>query len=126
MERGWNFPVMVDSKTGKIKVTDIKSDIRQSIMILLSTVPGERLLHSDYGCNLHRFMFEPITYELVKAIREEVLRSIIKWEKRVYNVDVSVLHDVEDDSRLVITISYIIPEIREADSINYVFSLLEH
>ncbi|MDD3569601.1 MAG: GPW/gp25 family protein [Lachnospiraceae bacterium] len=126
MERGWNFPVMVDSKTGKIKVTDIKSDIRQSIMILLSTVPGERLLHSDYGCNLHRFMFEPITYELVKAIREEVLRSIIKWEKRVYNVDVSVLHDVEDDSRLVITISYIIPEIREADNINYVFSLLEH
>ena len=126
MERGWNFPVMVDTRTGKIKVTDIKSDIRQSIMILLSTVPGERLLHSDYGCNLHRFMFEPITYELVKAIREEVLRSIIKWEKRVYNVDVSVLHDVEDDSRLVITLSYIIPEIREADNINYVFSLLEH
>lgn len=125
MIRGWNFPVMVDSKNGKIQTTDLKKDIAQSIQILLSTMPGERLFHREYGCNLQRFMFEPVTYELVKAVRQEVLAAILKWEKRVYDVEVNILHDVEDDSKLVIAISYIIPQIKEVDRMHYVYHLLE-
>lgn len=120
---GWSFPVGIDSRTGKIKTTDLKEDIRQSILILLHTIPGERLLHKDYGCNLVQFMFEPITYELLKAIREEVLGSILKWEKRVQNVQVDILNDTQEESNIVIHIRYIIPQIMGVDNLNYSYHL---
>ena len=33
--------------------------IRQSLMLLLATVPGERVMRPDYGCPLDRLMFAP-------------------------------------------------------------------
>ncbi len=33
--------------------------VRQSLMLLLSTRPGERVMRPDYGSNLHRLLFEP-------------------------------------------------------------------
>lgn len=114
---------MIDKKTGKIKTTDVKEDIRQSILILLSTSPGERLLHGDYGCNLRKFMFEPISFELIKAIQAEVLAAITKWEKRIYHTEVNILSDVEEETRLVISIRYIIPMIQDVDYINYIYDL---
>ena len=33
--------------------------IRQSIILLLTTTPGERVMRPDYGCPLHRLMFQP-------------------------------------------------------------------
>lgn len=120
---GWNYPVSVDPETGKIKATDVKSDIRQSILILLSTSPGERLFHPDYGCNLKRFMFEPISYELIKGIREEVYSAILKWERRIYHLDVDILNDAEEDNRLIISIRYGIKNFPETDSIFYAYDL---
>lgn len=120
---GWNFPVTLDYQTGKIKTTDLKSDIRQSLLILLSTTPGERLIHGDYGCNLSQFMFEPITYELLRKIRYEVLSAVARWEKRISNVDVDILNDANEDSRIVIGIKYMIHPFFEIDEVYYAYEL---
>lgn len=121
--RGWNFPIDVDYQTGNIKMTDLKDDIRQSIFILLSTLPGERLVHKDYGCNLSQFMFEPITYELIRKIHKEVLTAIMKWEKRIQNIEIDILNDVNVETAIVISIKYIIPKIGDVDHIYYTYNL---
>lgn len=120
---GWQFPVGVDSKTGKIKTNNLSQDIKLSIIMILKTMIGERLIHGNYGANLTQFMFEPISYDLIKNIRDEVLRAVRKWEPRIFSVDVDVLNDVKDENRLVINISYIILQLREADSVDYAFEL---
>ncbi len=122
---GWYFPLQVNPQTGSIQTTDLKTDIRQSLLILLSTRKGERLGHKNYGCNLDRFMFEPITYSLIKEVKEEVKRAIKTWEKRVTNVEVKVLNAKEDETMLVINISYVIIDTEELDQFNHIYHLLE-
>ena len=33
--------------------------IRQAILLLFSTRPGERVMRPDYGCDIHRLVFSP-------------------------------------------------------------------
>jgi len=120
---GWRFPIGVDSKTGKIKTNDLKCDIKLSIIIILKTMLGERRIHTDYGSNLIRFMFEPVSYDLIKNIRDEVLRAVTRWEPRIFSVDVDVLNDINNENRIVININYVIFQLRMVDSVNYSFEL---
>lgn len=121
---GWAFPIGVDSKTGKIKTTNLSQDIKQSIIILLNTVRGERLMHSSYGTDLNRFVFEPISYGLIKEIKEEINSSLDYWEKRIKNIEVNVLNDVEEETQLLINISYDIKETGEREEIDFKYNLL--
>lgn len=124
MTKGWNFPVGINPQNGGIMLTDLKEDIRQSIMILLKTRPGERYFHPNYGCDLQRFLFETVNYELIKSIRLEVLSAVNRWEKRVSNVDVALDLDDENPSLLLIYVAYAIPELKEADKIVLPFDLM--
>ena len=121
--KGWAFPVGVNPHTGKTEMTEPKEDIRQSIRILLSTTRGERLLHPDYGCNLTQFMFEPLNYELVQRIKQEVYTSITKWERRIQNLEINLFQDTAEESRIVIGISYTISQLQEQDEIYYAYDL---
>ena len=121
---GWAFPIGVDSKTGKIKTTNLSEDIKQSIIILLNTVRGERLMHSSYGTDLNRFVFEPISYGLIKEIKEEINSSLDYWEKRIKNIEVNVFNDVEEETQLLINISYDIKETGEREEIDFKYNLL--
>ncbi len=122
---GWSFPIRINEMTGKIETTDFESDIRQSILILLNTLKGERLMHKTYGSDLNKFMFEPISYNLVKNIKDEVTKSIKRWEKRVENVSADVFHSKETETLLIIHIRYTVAKTGEKSELNYVFNLLE-
>ena len=42
--RGWAMPVALDPRTGKVASVEYEEDIRQSILIILETAPGERVM----------------------------------------------------------------------------------
>ncbi len=121
---GWKFPIGIDEKTGKIKTTTLEEDIKQSVKILLNTVRGERLKHSNYGSQLTRFMFEPISYSLVREIEEEVYETLRYWEKRIEDINIEIFHKKSNDAELLIHISYTIVETKTRDDINYEYNLL--
>jgi phage baseplate assembly protein W len=120
---GWNFPIGVDSKTGKIKTTDLETDIKQSILILLSTIKGERLNHKEYGSRLNKFMFEPITSSLMMQIKSEIYQSIYQWENRIENLEIRVFISKNSQTALIVNIQYDIKDKSVADEINYVYDL---
>lgn len=64
--------------------------IKNSIQNLFNTVPGERFLLPDYGSDLRRYVFEPITEFQGKLVGREIYSSITKWEPRVRvnNIDI--------------------------------------
>lgn len=94
-------------------------------MILLSTLPGERIFHPDYGCNLNQFIFEPVTYQLVNRLQREILKSIDRWEKRIEAVEIDVLSAENRDTSLRISISYTIKATGEITALIYPLNLLE-
>jgi hypothetical protein len=85
---GWAFPIGVDSRGG-IRTSADERKVKESIRIVLSTVPGERDMRPDFGCDLHAFPFEPNTDDLRGRIEFFVSRALAQWEPRVDTVAVS-------------------------------------
>lgn len=48
--RGWSFPPTLTD--GGVAMAAYEEDIEQSLCVLFSTSPGERVCHYDYGCPL--------------------------------------------------------------------------
>ena len=51
---GWAFPPYLDVTRVPAMVA-YEEDIRQSIMIIMGTEPGERIMRPDFGAGLNRF-----------------------------------------------------------------------
>lgn len=83
-------------------------DIRQSLWILLSTSPGERIMNPAYGCGLKALTFENISESTVTEIRDVVDRAVLFFEPRVrmdrVEVDVQTVYEGEITVHLDYTI----------------------
>lgn len=80
-------------------VKDIKSSedeqaIYNSINNLFNTTPGEKILQPEFGLDLRKFLFEPITDYMASIIGEKVLAGITRWEPRVKVTNVHVKKDI--------------------------------
>ena len=58
-------------------------DIRESLWILLSTNPGERVMLPAFGCGLRARVFDSITESMITEIRDTVERAILFFEPRI-------------------------------------------
>lgn len=74
-----------------------ESAIAQSIGNLLQTSHYERLFNPQIGCNLKRYLFEPIDNITTNNIIEEITRTIVNYETRVQLLDVSVVPDYDNN-----------------------------
>ena len=81
-------------------------NIRESIRIILSTEPGERLMLPAFGVGLGRFLFEPNTVTTHRRIEEAVLQSLARWERRIKVDEVGVEADPEDAQSALLTLRY--------------------
>jgi phage baseplate assembly protein W len=88
---GWSFPPAFDKTSGTVKMVSNEEDIAQSLQILLSTRPGERVMLPQYGCNLDVFMFESITTTLVAYVKELIQTAILYFEPRI-NLDLITIN----------------------------------
>lgn len=64
--------------------------IRNSLINLFNTAPGERILLPDYGCELRQYIFEPISELNGRNIGISIKKSIEKWEPRVLIISIGV------------------------------------
>jgi len=76
------------------EIDQIKSDM----LILLLTNPGERVMNPDYGTPLKKYIFEPNDVVSRNQVRQEIIRSITKWEPRVSISQVEVLTKADENS----------------------------
>jgi len=64
------------------KIYDLDS-VKQSILNILLTRKGTRIFNSQFGSNLEDYLFEIQDEATEFAAKNEVIRAINKWEKRV-------------------------------------------
>ncbi len=122
--RGWAFPPSFDKTSGTTKMAEDETDIRQSMEILLSTQIGERILEPRYGCDLQRFVFEPLDTTLATYIRELVRDAVLYFEPRVI-VERVELVTTPQEGQLDIIIHYLIPSTNTRNNLVYPFYLGE-
>lgn len=104
--RGLGFPPTFDRNLGDVRMVEAEADIVESLQIILSTRPGERILEPEFGCNLDQMLFEPLNLTLVSYMREVVRTSLILHEPRIEVNDVSIQQDGALEGRVLIAVDY--------------------
>jgi hypothetical protein len=107
--RGWRFPPAFDRNAlGAAMTTSAADEIEQSLAVLFTTRPGERIMLPGYGCDLRRFLFRSIDSTTAAEIRDAIAMAILRWEPRITVNSVGV--DGRDylDGRLAISVDYIV------------------
>jgi len=64
-------------------MVDGDDSVRQAILLLLSTVPGERIMRPEYGCLIHQLVFSPNDATTAGLAIHYVQRALDLWEPRV-------------------------------------------
>lgn len=89
---GWAHPTGPDT-TGRLARSAGKRKVREALMILLGTEPGERVMRPTYGCPLRSLTFDPNSRATADLARHHVMNAIARWEPRVEIVDLMVEND---------------------------------
>jgi len=109
---GWKFPLQL-SKEGGLVLSRLEEDIKEAIWIILSTAPGERLMHPDFGCAIHDLVFAPNNTSTASLARFYVEEALVRWEPRIDIDEVEVQADPLNRNQLLISINY---RVRTTDS----------
>ena len=68
---------------GRVALVAGDDAIRQSIILLLTTIPGERVMRPDYGCPLHRLLFAPNDATTAGLAIHYVRQALVRFEPRI-------------------------------------------
>lgn len=110
---GLAFPLGVDAQ-GRMAMNSLEGQVRQSILLILQTAKGERVMRPDFGAGLHDLVFEPISSATIARVRHEVKDALIHFEPRIDVLNVEVTVDLQQQDRLLINMEY---RVRETDAI---------
>jgi phage baseplate assembly protein W len=90
--RGFAFPPGVTA-TGAVALAEYEEDVRQAILIVLETEPGERVMRPDFGAGLRGLVFESINANMLALARHRAEQALVLWEPRIDSIDVSATAD---------------------------------
>ena len=94
------------SPTSGLDMVDEDASVRQSILLLLSTIPGERVMRPDYGCELHRLVFSPNDNTTSGLAIHYVRQALNRWEPRAQVVHLDAGPNPKSPDRLEILLQY--------------------
>lgn len=122
--RGWIFPPALDKDGTPTRMSAYEEKIRQSLWMLLSTSPGERVHRYDYGCPVRRYVFEVMDISTQTLLCDEIERAVVMFEPRV---DLNRVDFEVDEAAgiLRITLDYTIRRTNRRTNMVYPFYLHE-
>jgi uncharacterized protein len=119
---GWKFPVVVDEGQ-KIALSTYVEDIREAVIIILSTAKGERLMHPDFGCGIHDMVFQTISTSTLSLMEMAIREALLKYEPRIVVSSVNISTAEANEGKLTISIDYLVRSTNNQFNIVYPFYL---
>lgn len=108
---------------GGIAMVAGEAAVRQAILLLLTTRPGERVLRPSYGCELHRLAFAPNDATTHGLAIHYVRRALERWEPRIDILSLDALADATEPSRLLLDLEYRVRATQRVDRLTHAFDL---
>jgi phage baseplate assembly protein W len=82
--------------------------LKNSLLNLFSTSPGDKILSPEFGLDLRQYIFEPITRERAFDMQRTIYSGITRFEPRIVVKQVVVVPDF-DNMEYNISIYYAVP-----------------
>jgi phage baseplate assembly protein W len=122
--QGWRFPIKVNAKGG-LNWSTGPDRIQAAIWIILSTSPGERLMLPTFGAGIKDYVFESNSELVCARLQSGIQNALLHWEPRIQIVSVQATPSTEQDSLVLVSISYQIRDTNELYNMVYPFFLTE-
>ncbi|MFI7742508.1 GPW/gp25 family protein [Kocuria rhizosphaericola] len=102
---------------GRLAMVTDTAAVRQAVVLLLSTRPGERVNRPDYGCHLFRLAFAPADDTTAGLAIHYVARAIERWEDRIAVVSLDAAPSAEEPAVLEVSLRYRLRATHDEDEI---------
>ena len=111
------------SPKGGIEMVSDSDSVRQAILLLISTRPGERVMRPEYGCYLFRLSFAANDDTTAGLAIHYVRQALDRWEPRIEILKLDAVRNIEHPSRLDINLQYRLRTRTNAEQLNLDFDL---
>ncbi len=113
------------SNRGGIEMVEGRLSVRQAILMLLATRPGERVMRPHYGCNLHRLVFSPNDDTTAGMAIHYVRQALESWEPRIHILDLDATRSNDEglSGLLEISLEYQVRATLQTERLSYAFDL---
>lgn len=122
---GWAFPPEFDKITNENKVVSAEDDINESLYILLSTTPGERVMRPAFGCGIKSMVFESITESILTMMKDLITKAILFFEPRITLNSIDINTELVNQGTLLIQIFYMIRSTNTRSNMVYPYYFIE-
>lgn len=120
--RGVRFPFR-PGLDGGFSLIEGEDNLDQAMILLLSTALGERQMRYEFGSDLPRMIFEPITSATLVELEEAARIALRDWEPRVIVREVRADPDPVLESKVTLSITFDIPQTNSRRNLVFPFFL---
>lgn len=101
--RGVAFPLRLEG--GIVGANVYENQVKQSILLILQTAPGERMMRPDFGAGMETFAFEPMTAVTTALVQHRIKETLARSESRINVLAVTVSTELSE-GKLLVDIQY--------------------
>ena len=109
--------------TGGLAMVEMEESIRQAIFLLITTIPGERVMRPDYGCDIYQLVFAPNDDTTAGLAIHFVKRALDRFEPRVDVVRLDAAVNPDDAGQLDVSLEYRVRATQRLDRLTVTMSL---
>lgn len=100
-------------------------DIAESLMIILSTIPGERVMFSNFGCGLKKLLFTEVNETQFTIMKNMIENAIVIYEQRIDLNKIDIKPDSTNIDLLYVNINYTIRATNSRGNLVYPYYITE-
>lgn len=104
--RGWAFPPAFNEEMRTLEMVEDDEDIKQSLRIILDTIPGERIMSPTFGCSIRNFVFELNDPTHITMLKDAVYDALLFNEPRIKIGEIEITDDTEIHGLIHINVHY--------------------
>jgi uncharacterized protein len=104
--RGWAFPPAFNYDRGTLETVEDEEDIRESIQLILGTIPGERVMFPAFGCPIRKYVFESNDPTHITMLKDAVYDALLFNEPRIKVETVEIKDETVEKGLILIHINY--------------------
>ena len=109
------LPVTLDDTFGFGMITTVRDMIKQNLLMLILTNPGERTMETEYGVGITQFLFENTNSDVYARIDAKIRQQASEYMKMITIEEVNFYSIEPDSNKVSLRIVYSMPALAAND-----------
>ncbi|MEM9259236.1 MAG: GPW/gp25 family protein [Bacteroidota bacterium] len=122
---GWSFPPAFPKESGTVEMSSDLRDIEESLRILISTLPGERVMVPEYGAAMSALLFESMDTGTQTLFFDRLKTAVLRYEPRIEILNLELDNSFLTEGRIMLSLDYRVRATNSRFNFVYPFYLAE-